>query len=93
MVAAAAALAAPRAAAREDTRMSARDSSPVAIDARLAEAAETGETLELILVLRGRMRRAARAGRWRIRLATGGVLTFAADLVLAATRVSRPARR
>ena len=73
--------------------MSAHDISPVAIEARLAEAAESGETLEVILVVRGKMRRAARAGRWRIRLVTGGVLTFAADLVLAATRVPRPARR
>ena len=73
--------------------MNARDVSPLAIDARLAEAADSGDTVEVILVLRGKMRRAARTGRWRIRLATGGVLTFAADLVLAATRMPRPARR
>jgi hypothetical protein len=93
MVAAPPASAAVRAVAHKDGRVSVGDVTPVAIDARLAEAAESGETVEVILVLRGKMRRAARAGRWRIRLATGGVLTFAADLVLAATRVPRAARR
>ena len=73
--------------------MSPRDINPAGIDDRLAQAAESDEVLEVILVLRGKMRRAARAGRWRIRLAAGGVLTFAAESVLAATRVPRPARR
>jgi hypothetical protein len=72
--------------------MSPREITPTGIDARLAQAAESGETLEVILVLRGKMRPTTRAGRWRIRLAAGGVLTFAAETVLAATRVPRPAR-
>ena len=37
--------------------------------------------------------RAARAGRWRIRLLGGGSATFAADSVLAVTPVRRRGRR
>ena len=73
--------------------MIARDVSPATIEGRLAQAAESGETLEVILVLRGKVRRAAGAHRWRVRLTEGGVLTFSAETVVAATGVPRPARR
>jgi len=53
------------------------------VNARLAEAAERGETVELILVVRGRVRQAG-ASRWRVR-AGGTTLTFPARLVVAAT--------
>ena len=73
--------------------MIARDVLPATVDARLAQAAESGETLEVILVLRGRVRRAAGGRRWRVRLTDGGVLTFSAETVVAATSVRRPPRR
>jgi hypothetical protein len=73
--------------------MIARDSDPTGVDARLEEASLGGETLELILVLRGKVRPAAGSSRWRIRLENGRVLTFRSDAVVAATRVARPARR
>ena len=58
------------------------------IDGRLVEAAATGETLELILVVRGTVRPAGKR-RWRVRLERGGVLTFDADWVVATTSVRR----
>jgi len=70
-----------------------RAGSPAGVDGRLAQAAETGETLELILVLRGRVRRATRAGRWRVRMIGGGFVTFTAETVVAATAVPRASRR
>ena len=76
--------------------MIARDAAPAALDARLGEAAERGQPFEVILVLRGSVRRAAGAGRWRIRLDNGRVLTFDAECVVAATptpRAPRLARR
>ncbi len=73
--------------------MIAPDIEPSGIEARLAQAADSRETLELILVLRGRLRRGTAPGRWRIRLTKGGVLTFTGNLVAAATRVPRPVRR
>jgi hypothetical protein len=73
--------------------MIARDAHPSVIEARLAQAADSRETLEVILVLRGRVRRALRPGRWRVRLTKGGVLTFAADTVVAATPVPPSPRR
>jgi hypothetical protein len=63
------------------------------IDVRLAQAADARQTLEVILVVRGAVRRTSRPGRWRIRMVGGGVLTFAADAVVAATPVARPGRR
>jgi hypothetical protein len=74
-------------------REAVRAGSPAGIDGRLAQAAETGETLELILVLRGRVRRAPRAGRWRMRMSGGGFVTFTAETVVAATAVPRIPRR
>lgn len=59
------------------------------INARLAEAAERGETLEVILVLRGKVRVARGSDRWRIREAGGRVLTFRATAVVAATTIAR----
>jgi len=62
------------------------------INTRLAEAAARGETLEVILVLRGKVRVARGSDRWRIREAGGRVLTFRATAVVAATPVARPKR-
>lgn len=62
------------------------------INARLAEAAAHGETLEVILVLRGKVRVARGSDRWRIREAGGRVLTFRATTVVAATPIERRAR-
>ena len=72
--------------------MIARDAAPAALDVRLAEAAERGQTLEVILVVRGSVRRAAGAGRWRIRLESGRVLTFDGEWVVAATPAPRSPR-
>ena len=75
---------------------------PSAPDVRLVEAAERGEPLEVILVLRGRVRRAGGGGRWRMRAQGGRMVTFAGDWVVAATplpsraeasRESTPRRR
>ena len=62
------------------------------INARLTEAAARGETLEVILVLRGKVRVARGSDRWRIREAGGRVLTFRATTVVAATAVEGRAR-
>ena len=69
------------------------DDSTHGINARLAEAAARGETLEVILVLRGKVRVARGSDRWRIREAGGRVLTFRAAAVVAATPVKRAERR
>jgi len=66
----------------------ARDATPEILDARLAEAVERGQTLEVILVLRGRVRPVAGGRRWRIRVEGGRVVTFAGDWVVAATPVT-----
>jgi hypothetical protein len=55
------------------------------INARLAEAAERGEEVEVILVLSGCVRRVAGTDRWRIRAAGRRVVTFRAESVVAAT--------
>ena len=68
--------------------MIARDATPETLDARLAEAVERGQTLEVILVLRGRVRPVAGGRRWRIRVEGGRVVTFAGDWVVAATPVT-----
>ena len=65
--------------------MIARDATPAWLDAQLAEAAEKGQRVEVILVLRGRVRRAADGRRWRMRAEGGRVVTFAAQWVVAAT--------
>jgi hypothetical protein len=69
------------------------DESVHAINARLADAAANGETLEVILVLRGKVRVARGSNRWRIRETGGRVLTFRAAAVVAATPVKRTDRR
>jgi len=66
----------------------ARDTTPETLDTRLAEAVERGQTLEVILVLRGRVRPVAGGRRWRIRVEGGRVVTFAGDWVVAATPVT-----
>ena len=65
------------------------DDSVRGINARLAEAAARGEMLEVILVLRGKVRVARGSDRWRIREAGGRVLTFRATTVVAATTIPR----
>jgi hypothetical protein len=70
----------------------ARDTDAASINSRLTEAAERGETLEVILVVRGKVRPARGPGRWRIRVDGRGVLTFRAESVVAATPVVRPPR-
>ena len=70
-----------------------RDLDVSVINGRLSEAATGGEKLEVILVLRGKVRPAAGSDRWRIRLESGRVLTFRADAVVAATPVTQPVRR
>lgn len=63
------------------------------VEPRLAEAAASGETVEVILVVRGRLRRGARTGRWRIRGAGQGMLSFPPEAVVAITPVPQPIRR
>ena len=70
--------------------MRARPGPPSAPDLRLVEMAERGQAVEVILVLRGRIRRASDGRRWRMRAQEGHVVTFAADWVVAATPI--PAR-
>ena len=65
----------------------AADETARGINARLTEAAERGEMLEVILVLRGKVRVARGSDRWRIREAGGRVLTFRAQAVVAVTPV------
>jgi hypothetical protein len=69
-------------------------SDPSTVDARLAHAAENGEQVEVILVVRGKVRLARGAGgrRWRMRVEGQRVLTFPADCVVAATPVPAPGR-
>jgi len=64
-------------------------SDPSTVEARLAHAAENGEQVEVILVVRGKVRLARGAGgrRWRMRVEGQRVLTFPADCVVAATPV------
>ena len=71
---------------------SAADDNVRGINARLAESAARGETLEVILVLRGKVRSARGSDRWRIREADGRVLTFRATTVVAATPIEGRAR-
>ena len=75
--------------------MVAKDIDASTIDARLREAAETGEGLELILVLRGKVRPAwgKDPGRWHLRIRGQPVFTFPAEAVVAATPIRRGGRR
>ena len=68
--------------------MIAGDATPEALDTRLAEAVERGQTLEVILVLRGKVRPVEGGRRWRIRVEGGRVVTFVGDWVIAATPVT-----
>lgn len=72
--------------------MIARDRDVSAINTRLTDAALRGEDLEVILVLRGRVRRAPGGDRWRIRAEGRHVFTFRAESVVAATPTPRPER-
>ncbi len=75
--------------------MSKKDMDVSAVNARLVDAAEHGQTIELILVVRGKVRpvRGTEGRRWRMRIDREHVLTFRADTVVAATPLPVPARR
>ena len=62
-----------------------------AVNQRLAEAAESGQTMEVILVVRGTVRpvRGTDRRRWRMRIDGDHVLSFRADAVVAATPVPK----
>jgi hypothetical protein len=82
--------------AEHPARREAGDDNTHGINARLADASAKGETLEVILVLRGKVRVARGSDRWRIREVGGRVLTFRSTAVVAATpvaRADRPKRR
>jgi hypothetical protein len=70
----------------------ARDVDLATIDARLIAASETGETLEVVLAVRGSIRPAGGPSRWRMRVAGGRVITFVAEWVVAATHLPRRGR-
>ena len=70
--------------------MRARPGPPSAPDLPLVEMAERGQAVEVILVLRGRIRRASDGRRCWMRAQEGYVVAFAADWVVAATPI--PAR-
>jgi hypothetical protein len=81
-------MASPRSESASGRAASSPEDTARGINARLTEAAARGETLEVILVLRGKVRVARGSDRWRIREAGGRVLTFRATAVVAATPVS-----
>jgi len=64
------------------------------VNARLVDAAEQGRTIELILVVRGKVRpvRGSDGRRWRMRIDREHVLTFRADTVVAATPLPAKSR-
>jgi hypothetical protein len=66
-----------------------------AVNTRLAEAADTGQTIEVILVVRGKVRPVGGADRrrWRMRVDGDHVLTFRAESVVAATPVAKTGGR
>src|SRR5439155_20681055 len=79
---------------QREARVIARDTTPETLDTRLAEAVERGQTLEVILVLRGKVRPVDGGGRGRIGVEGGRVATFAGDWVVAATPATpRPGPR
>lgn len=63
------------------------------IAGRLAAAAEAATQIELILVVRGKVRpvRSSHGRRWHVRVRDGRRLTFSADWVVAATVAVPPA--
>lgn len=65
------------------------------VNARLTEAAELGQTVEVILVVRGKIRPVGGPDRrrWRMRVDGDHVLTFRAESVVAATAVTRNGSR
>jgi len=63
------------------------------VNTRLIEAAERGETVELILVVRGKVRPTRGADRWRVQVEGRHVISFRADSVIAATPIVRAKRR
>jgi hypothetical protein len=73
-----------------------RDVDLGAAHARLVEAAQTGASVEVILVVRGRVRPVRAPGgavRWRVRGEGDHVLTFRAESVVAATPLPSAGRR
>lgn len=72
--------------------MSEADDRTLEIKARLTEAAERGRTVELILVVQGKVRPVGGGDRWRIRMGDRHVLTFRAGAVVAATPVGGEGR-
>jgi hypothetical protein len=93
VVAARARLAAARWGSGRKIIVSEADDRTLEIKARLAEAAERGRTVELILVVQGKVRPVGGSGdRWRIRTGSRHVLTFRAGAVVAATPVDGPGR-
>jgi hypothetical protein len=81
-----------RAEKREENPLTPEPASLPSVNARLADAGETGEMLEMILVVRGTVRPTGVPGRWRVRLDGGGILTFDARCVVAATSLGRRRR-
>jgi hypothetical protein len=69
-----------------------QDGDVASIATRLNAAAETAERIELILVIRGRVRPVPSTDRrrWQVRLPNGRQLTIWADWVVAVTSVSPP---
>jgi hypothetical protein len=67
-----------------------QDGDVASIATRLAAAAEAAEWIELILVVRGRVRPVPSTDRrrWQVRLPNGHQLTIWADWVVAATPVA-----
>jgi hypothetical protein len=67
--------------------MGSKDVDVSVVNARLIEAAERGQRVEVILVVRGKIRpvRGSDGRRWRMRIDRDHVLTFRADTVVAAT--------
>jgi hypothetical protein len=68
------------------------DGDVASIAARLSAAAEAAERVELILVVRGRVRPIPSTDRrrWQVRLPNGRRLTIWADWVVAATSIALP---
>ena len=72
--------------------MIAKDRDVSSVNSRLGESSVNDEDVELILVLRGKVRRATGSDRWRIRVAGRHVFTFRSESVVAVTPVTRAAR-
>jgi len=81
-----------------NNRARASDASIAEVNARLSEAAAAGAAVELILVVKGRIRpvRGRHRGRWRVRTGVGHVMTFRPEFVMAfkpMARTQQAARR